>query len=88
MRVSCGPSPATAAFLERERVARLHAWHPFFPWRPRRVGDYDCRWLEWIERRKVTEKVTLTDWGYSWEEEQERWEYRLPQTVYRMTPGG
>lgn len=29
-------------------------WRPWFAWRPVRVGDDDCRWLETVERRANT----------------------------------
>ena len=30
---------------------RLKKWHSHFAWWPVTVGDYDCRWLEFVERR-------------------------------------
>jgi hypothetical protein len=27
-------------------------WHPWFAWRPVKVDSGECRWLEWIERRR------------------------------------
>ena len=39
---------------DRWRAAHAHLtmWHPWFAWRPVRLQDHDCRWLEWVERRK------------------------------------
>lgn len=35
----------------RVRHERMINWHPHFALLPTWVGDTDCRWLEWIERR-------------------------------------
>jgi hypothetical protein len=32
---------------------RHYKWHKWFAWRPVRLGDSDCRWLEIVERKKV-----------------------------------
>jgi hypothetical protein len=26
-------------------------WHRWFAWRPVKVGNCDCRWLEYVERK-------------------------------------
>lgn len=44
MRFSCGAS------LDA-KIKRRAEWHRWFAWHPVRVGDHDCRWLEWVERR-------------------------------------
>ncbi len=44
MRFSCGLSAAA-------RARKLAEWHPWFAWHPVRLADFDCRWLETIERR-------------------------------------
>ncbi len=44
MRFDCGESAT-------EKRRRLSVWHKWFAWRPIRVKDHDCRWLEYIERR-------------------------------------
>jgi hypothetical protein len=75
MKVNCGPSKAARERRHKEREQALREWHPFFPLWPRRVGENDCRLLEWIERRKVT--FTVTEWDYGpYEYEDWRWEYR------------
>lgn len=55
MKINCGPSPEarrnTKQMRARAEQARLERWHPFFAILPRRVGENDCRWLEWIERK-------------------------------------
>jgi hypothetical protein len=33
------------------RKARIQVWHTWFAWRPVRVDEFDCRWLEMVERR-------------------------------------
>lgn len=44
MKFDCGET-----FAEKKR--RLKQWHRWFAWRPVKVNDHDCRWLEWVERR-------------------------------------
>lgn len=46
MRFNCGES-------WDDYFERVENWHPWFAWRPVRVGSHDCRWLETVER-KVT----------------------------------
>jgi len=46
---------------------RLEGWHKWFAWRPVRVTDNDCRWLETLERRGVRD---FGEWA---------WMYRLPK---------
>ena len=45
-------------------------WHPYFTWLPTRVGYDDCRWLEWIERKRSFEQ------GYVYASSYWYWEYR------------
>lgn len=65
MRFNCGAG-------WRERRAKKEEWHPWFAWRPVQVDDYDCRWLETVQR-----KGKFVDYGSDsyW-----HWEYRAPQT--------
>ncbi len=42
-------------------------WHRWFAWYPARIGDHDCRWLEYIERRYC---YHISDF----------WEYRALET--------
>lgn len=49
-----------------QQKARLSNWHGWFAWRPVRVGDNDCRWLEVVERRG-TFYARYDDHGYIWE---------------------
>lgn len=48
MKFNCGLS-------KNERliaiVGRIRNWHAKFAWLPVRVGDNDCRWLEFVEVR-------------------------------------
>lgn len=46
MRFNCG-------LLFDEKMYRWGMWHPYFAWLPTRVASNDCRWLEWIERKKT-----------------------------------
>lgn len=44
MRFACGKAAAV-------RAAKKLEWHRWFAWRPVRVGQHDCRWLEYVERK-------------------------------------
>ena len=35
----------------QKKAARAREWHKKFLWLPTTVNDYECRWLEFIERR-------------------------------------
>jgi hypothetical protein len=51
-----------------EKKARLGKWHLWFAWRPVRVADHDCRWLEYIWRRgdyRCCFYEGWWDWEYS-----------------------
>jgi hypothetical protein len=63
MRFNCGDG-----WLERR--CKRERWHRWFAWRPVRVADGDCRWLEYVERQG-----RFFDYGadFFWE-----WSYRLP----------
>lgn len=55
MRFHCGPSiwerlNTWATERERRRAAKM-LWHPWFAWRPVRMIDGECVWLEKIQRR-------------------------------------
>jgi len=65
MRFNCGPSPeerkrrreeAEKHYREIEAAyqASLWQWHDWFAWRPVRVGENDCRWLETVGRRRTS----------------------------------
>lgn len=45
MRFDCGETYS-------ERWERLGKWHRWFAWFPVKVDKHDCRWLEYVERRK------------------------------------
>lgn len=61
MKIKCGPS-------WWERHLAKQEWHRWFAWRPVRVGEGDCRWLEAVER-----KGTYWCYGHgSWD-----WKYRV-----------
>lgn len=59
MKFNCGPS-------WYEKHLAKEQWHDFFPLWPRRVGDGDCRWLEYIER-KGDYRTCWASGGWSWE---------------------
>ena len=57
MKFDCGETWA-------EKYKRLTQWHDYFAWRPVRISDHDCRWLETIQRKG---EVLWGEWD---------WEYR------------
>ena len=59
MKINCG-------LTRLERWDAEDSWHPWFAWRPVRVGSRDCRWLEVIERRYVPPKMPGY-FGGTWE---------------------
>jgi hypothetical protein len=46
MKFNCGRT-----YTWHEWVAYRAQWRPWFAWHPVRLGEYDCRWLEIVERR-------------------------------------
>lgn len=44
MKISCGPSWET-------KFKAKHEWHRWFAWHPVRIGDNNCRWLEFVGRK-------------------------------------
>ena len=48
------------------RWAASLIWHPWFAWRPVKVGDNDCRWLErvWCKRSVEGWYGTSDSWKY------------------------
>ena len=66
MRFDCGDTPGARWLKEAKR---LENWHPHFALLPRRVGPWDCRWLEWVERKGFYGPLKSkfgTVWGYRW----------------------
>ena len=61
MKFNCGKSWSA-------KRLRLSRWHRRFAWVSTRVGEHDCRWLEWIERKGIWHDGIGSGW---W-----RWEYR------------
>lgn len=35
----------------QKKAARAREWHKKFLWLPTAISDYECRWLEFVERR-------------------------------------
>ena len=48
MKFDCGEDPLKKGLREEDR---LRGWHTKFAWFPVRIGDNDCRWLEFVERK-------------------------------------
>ena len=59
MKFDCGLTEKTIRdnfWNEREQrikdaIADQKVWRRHFCWWPIQIGDNDCRWLEWVERR-------------------------------------
>ena len=53
MKFDCGER-----FMLRQRgelrAKRYNDWHKRFAWFPIKVGNHDCRWLEFVERKCPT----------------------------------
>jgi hypothetical protein len=68
MRFDCGET-------EFEKTYRLINWHSWFAWRPVKLDDHDCRWLECVARRGEQK----SSWHETWWE----WSYRpLPINIW------
>jgi hypothetical protein len=60
MKINCGKSWET-------RFDESQQWHSWFAWRPVRVADNDCRWLEEVERKRVVYTcpgAMIMEWKY------------------------
>lgn len=62
MKLNCG-------LKAYKRHLRKTEWHPWFAWHPVEVRAFDCRWLEWVERKGEFVDCGLDSW---WQ-----FEYRL-----------
>ena len=49
MKFNCGKR--TYAQRKKARQKALKHWHKWFAWYPVRLGEHDCRWLEFVQRR-------------------------------------
>jgi hypothetical protein len=58
VKFNCGPSPEAKAVARAREFERLQEWHAFYAIWPRRVGENDCRMLEWIVRRGGLTRLT------------------------------
>lgn len=70
MKFNCGETLA-------EKKQRLGQWHRWFAWRPVRVGEKECRWLEYVER-KGRYYASIRDGTWFWD-------YRVADTRLRLT---
>ena len=78
MKFNCGPTHEEKQELRKIEEAKLKEWHPFFAVTPKRVGSYDCRFLEWIERKGETYIGYQVSpcFPYAFKVTKWRWEYR------------
>lgn len=51
MKFDCG---LTTKEKKEAYEKKITDWHRVFLWFPKRVGHRDCRWLEYVERKRVT----------------------------------
>lgn len=66
MRFDCGPTWRSQWELIKEGAHPRQQWRRWYAWRPVRVGENECRWLEWVERKETYE----TYWDETrWESE-------------------
>lgn len=52
MKFRCGES-------RKDYIKRMGQWHRWFAWYPVRVGENDCRWLEFVWRLCIYR----SEWG-------------------------
>ena len=71
MKIDCGPSWKTKFEAKKK-------WHVWFAWRPVRVGENDCRWLELVKRKGAFHSSISDCW---WE-----WEYRPYNAASSIEP--
>lgn len=47
------------------RAKRVHKtkWHKWFAWYPIRLGNNDCRWFEYVERR-IDYGTSVVPWAF------------------------
>lgn len=70
MRFNCGLSVIEKFEL---RLKHQREWHRHFTWWPTRIGQNDCRWLEWVERRLLYYDA---DWDiYEWDYRPSLWKH-------------
>jgi hypothetical protein len=70
MKIACGKWRDER---HARRNAKLAEWHRVFLWWPMTLGLYDCRWLEFIERRRVWVECPYSCFSH-W-----KWEFRAVQ---------
>jgi hypothetical protein len=63
--------------LRQARRKRMQAeceWEPWFAWFPVRIREGDCRWLEYVERKRWWSHSDIV-WASAWATT--KWEYRV-----------
>jgi len=73
MKFDCG---LTTKEKQEAYKKKITDWHRVFLWFPKRVGHRDCRWLEYIERKRVTKTKLVGHWINPYEQKYYEWEYR------------
>lgn len=70
MKFECGKR-------KRLKKAAEKQWHPYFAWHRIKLGFEDCRWMEFVERRKVLKMGDMYFCGsHVGHDYVEQWEYR------------
>lgn len=70
MKFDCGKRSRSQHVTSRHRALRL--WHRWFAWYPVRIGQHDCRWLEFVQRKGTyKEYYDFDGYGSFW-----IWEYK------------
>lgn len=76
MKINCGPTPEERYAARKAKQEAWKQWHSYFAWLPRRVGSGDCRWLEYVERRRVGHTEIAMTFTGGVHCIGSRWEYR------------
>ena len=59
MKYDCDSRRLRREAKEQARKAAKLEWHPFFAVLPVKIGPHDCRFLEWVERRRVPRRLEI-----------------------------
>ena len=80
MKLDCGLAPWKQCELDRAQRLKdadiaEQTWVRYFTLFPTRIGDNDCRWLEWVERKPSFYYTYMYNTRYDVDKIKE-WDYR------------
>lgn len=84
MKFQCGK---TKAEKFEAKLRREFDWHLHFAWWPIKVAQYDCRWLETVERRGYSQGYCIDSWIFAGREFRE-WVYAPLGTKFPIPAKG